>query len=177
MTTLVGYLMLFIIMFLLMRSKMMPLYRRLKISPYSLLLITGCAIGVMNLVPWGGPIVRVAQMLEMDVTERWHIMLPFQVIALVATLAVAAICGVAEKKRRTGQFSQEELSEMQSTQIDAEAAALRRPKLFLFNILLTIILYRLPVPFRYAHPCVLHDCVWHRNHGELPRIDASAEAL
>lgn len=118
---------------------MMPLYRRMKISPYSLLLIVGCAMGVMNLVPWGGPIVRVATVLNMDVTELWQYLLPFQGVALLATLGVAAICGVIEKKRGAGQFSEEELQQMETAKLD-DAAALKRPKLFVFNIVLTLVL-------------------------------------
>ena len=119
---------------------MIPLYRRMKISPYSLLLIVGCAMGVMNLVPWGGPIVRVASVLNMDVTELWHYLLPFQGVALVATLVIAAVCGVLEKKKGAGQFNEEELQEMETAKLDEAAAALKRPNLFLFNCLLTLVL-------------------------------------
>lgn len=119
---------------------MIPLYRRMKISPYSLLLIVGCAMGVMNLVPWGGPIVRVATVLNMDVTELWHYLLPFQGVALVATIVIAAVCGIIEKKNGAGQFTDEELKEMEEAKLDEEAAALKRPNLFIFNIALTLIL-------------------------------------
>lgn len=119
---------------------LLPLYKRLKISPYSLLLIVGCAMGVMNLVPWGGPIVRVASVLDRDVTELWHYLLPFQGVALVATLVIAAICGIVEKRHGAGQFTEEELKDMESAKLDEAVAALKRPKLFLFNILLTVIL-------------------------------------
>lgn len=119
---------------------MMPLYKRMKISPYTLLLIVGCAMGVMNLVPWGGPIVRVASVMEMDVTELWHMLLPFQGVCLVAVIVIAVICGVIEKKNGAGQFSAEEIEEMTGTKLDEAAAALKRPKLFLFNTLLTLVL-------------------------------------
>ena len=119
---------------------MLPLYRRLKISPYTLLLITGCAMGIMNLVPWGGPIVRVATVLNMDTTELWHILLPFQGVCLIAVLVIAAICGMLEKRRGAGSFTTEELQQMEEVKEDPEIAALNRPKLFLFNILLTLVL-------------------------------------
>lgn len=119
---------------------MMPLYKKMKISPYSLLLITGCAMGVMNLVPWGGPIVRVATVLNMDVTDLWHLLLPFQGVCIVVTLLIAAICGMAEKKHGAGQYTEEELTEMAQEELAPEVAALKRPKLFLANIALTVIL-------------------------------------
>lgn len=119
---------------------MMPLYRRLKISPYSLLLILGCAMGVMNLVPWGGPTVRVGAVLGMDPTDIWHILLPFQGVCIVMVLVIAALCGMAEKKNGAGQFTEEELAQMEMPQEDPEVLALKRPKLFLFNVTLTLIL-------------------------------------
>lgn len=119
---------------------MIPLYRKMKISPYSLLLIVGCAMGVMNLVPWGGPIVRVATVLNMDVTELWHLILPFQGVALAATIAIAAICGIVEKKKGAGNFSEEELSKVFAETVDPAVDALKRPKLFLLNVALTLVL-------------------------------------
>ena len=119
---------------------MLPLYKRMKISPYTLLLILGCAMGVMNLVPWGGPIVRVAAVLNMDTTELWHMLLPFQGVCLIAVLVIAVICGIVEKKKGAGQFTAEEMEQMEHGNVDEAAEALKRPKLFLFNIFLTLIL-------------------------------------
>lgn len=119
---------------------MLPLYKRMKIRPTILLLITGVAMGVMNLVPWGGPIVRVASVLNMDVTELWHQLLPLQIVCLVATLIIAALCGVLEKKRGAGTFTAEELAEAAKQEEDPAVKALKRPKLTWFNIGLTILL-------------------------------------
>ena len=72
---------------------MLPLWKRLKMRPTGLLFIVGTAMGVMNLVPWGGSIVRVATVLNMDVTELWHYLLPFQGVCLMATVVIAAVIG------------------------------------------------------------------------------------
>lgn len=119
---------------------MLPLYKKMKISPYTLLLIVGCAMGVMNLVPWGGPIVRVASVLNMDVTELWHYLLPFQGVCLLVTVAIAVICGIIEKKHGAGQFTQDELKNMAEAKASEEIDPLKRPKLFIFNIVLTLVL-------------------------------------
>lgn len=119
---------------------MLPLYKKMKISPYTLLLILGCAMGVMNLVPWGGPIVRVASVLNMDVTELWHYLLPFQGVSIIITIVIAAICGVVEKKHGAGQFTADELKAMEDAKANKEEDPLKRPKLFLFNVLLTLVL-------------------------------------
>ena len=119
---------------------MLPLWKRLKMRPTGLLFIVGTAMGVMNLVPWGGPIVRVATVLNMDVTELWHYILPFQGVCLVATVAIAAAIGIIEKQRGAGKLTEEELGAEENRQADPEVEALKRPKFLWFNILLTVVL-------------------------------------
>lgn len=119
---------------------MLPLWKRLKMDPLGLLFIVGTAMGVMNLVPWGGPIVRVASVLGADVTELWHQILPFQGVCLLATVVIAAVIGVAEKRKGAGIFTAEELEKEAEKNADPAAEALKRPGLLWFNILLTVAL-------------------------------------
>lgn len=44
--------------FLIIIPAFLPLYRRLGMSPYLMLLIMCTSMGVMNMVPWGGPLGR-----------------------------------------------------------------------------------------------------------------------
>lgn len=71
----------------------------------------------------------------------------FQGVCLVVTLIIAAICWIVEKKRGVGVFTDEEIKAIQSAPVDEKALALKRPKLFITNILLTVIFTgaRLPV--------------------------------
>lgn len=119
---------------------MLPLWKRLKMRPTSMLFIIGTAMGVMNLVPWGGPIVRVATVLDMDVTELWHQILPFQGVCLVATMIIAVGVGMWEKRNGAGQLTAEEIEAEEHKELDPEAAALLRPNLLWFNLALTFVL-------------------------------------
>lgn len=119
---------------------MIPLWRRLKMRPTGMLFIVGTAMGVMNLVPWGGPIVRVATVLETDVTELWHLILPFQIVCLFVTVIVAVIVGILEKRHGAGVFTEQERNAEQTKQADPAVEALKRPKLIGFNIALTAVL-------------------------------------
>ena len=47
-----------------------PVYKRMKIDPKILLCITGACMGVMNLLPWGGPTARAATVLQMDANDQ-----------------------------------------------------------------------------------------------------------
>lgn len=115
---------------------MLPLWKRLHMRPTGLLFIMGTAMGVMNLVPWGGPLVRVASVLGEDVGALWHYILPFQGVCLVLTLVVAFLVGLEEVRHGAGKNVEEVTAEKQT--LDPEKAALRRPKLLLFNGLFTL---------------------------------------
>ncbi len=121
---------------------MLPLYKRMNIRPLGMLVILGVAMGVMNLVPWGGPIVRVATVLNMDVTELWRKLLPLQVLCIIVTLVIAAFIGYIEKKNGAG-IPKEDVDGIlasNKTEEDPAIVALKRPKLTAFNLILTGVL-------------------------------------
>lgn len=77
---------------------MMPVFKKLKIRPVSMLLIISCSIGAMNLMPWSGGIVRVASALQLEAGDLWHRLIPIQIATFVIILAVCAVLGIFEKK-------------------------------------------------------------------------------
>lgn len=62
--------------FLITIPAMLPVYKRLNMRPTTLLLICVTAMGVMNLLPWGGPTMRSATVLGIDPNELWRQLLP-----------------------------------------------------------------------------------------------------
>ena len=50
-------------------TAMLPIFKRMNLDKRALMLITSLAIGVMNLVPWGGPTMRAATVLEMTPSD------------------------------------------------------------------------------------------------------------
>lgn len=117
---------------------MLPLYKKMNIRPTTLLLITGVSMGVMNLVPWGGPIVRVASVMNKDVTDLWHMLLPFQIVCVVLTLIIAGVLGVLEMKKGAGR----RLDGIQKDEkgIEGEGREGINKKLTWFNLCLTVLL-------------------------------------
>ena len=79
-----------------------PVYKRMKIDPKILLCITGACMGVMNLLPWGGPTARAATVLEMDANDLWHILIPVQIMGLVLDIVLAVILGMMAVKAGAG---------------------------------------------------------------------------
>lgn len=113
-----------------------PVYKSMKIDGKILLCLTGACMGVMNLLPWGGPVARAATVLAMDANDLWHIMIPIQIVGLVFNIVLAVLLGMLAIKQGAGAGHGEEIVVDQKAK-DAELA-LRRPKLLIFNLLLTI---------------------------------------
>lgn len=72
-------------------TAMLPIFKRMELDKRMLMLITSLAIGVMNLVPWGGPTLRAATVLNMEASDLWHPLIPVQAIMLLMLLGVAFI--------------------------------------------------------------------------------------
>lgn len=78
---------------------MYPIYRKLGIKTEVLLCLTTAAMGVMNLLPWGGPVARVASVLGIDANDLWLSLIPTQIFGLVIIIGLAVYLGVLEKRR------------------------------------------------------------------------------
>ena len=143
---------------------MLPVYKRLNMRPTTLLLICVTAMGVMNLLPWGGPTMRSATVLGIEPNELWMKILPMQIVGVVIALATAFIWGNIEKKRGAGiaaavsagdavlktgagasAFGKSAETEKngetteEDSEENAESKELARPGLFVFNAVLTLI--------------------------------------
>ncbi|RNF38913.1 CitMHS family transporter [Planococcus salinus] len=132
--------------FLITIPALLPLYKRLKMNPYLLLLLIGTSASVMNMLPWAGPLGRTAAVLGMDVTELWRPLIKVQLIALVLLMGLAAILAVREKRliAKRGLLNEEIYKEAQAPvegaqdEASLKAASLRRPKLLWANALLAV---------------------------------------
>ena len=115
-----------------------PVYKAMKIDTKILLCLTGACMGVMNLLPWGGPVARAATVLSMDANDLWHILIPIQIVGLIFNIVVAVLLGMLAIKQGAGAGKGEKIEQDQKTK--DEEIALRRPKLLIFNLALTIAL-------------------------------------
>lgn len=113
-----------------------PVYKAMKIDTRILLCLTGACMGVMNLLPWGGPVARAATVLAMDANELWHILIPIQIVGLIFNIVLAVLLGMFAVKKGAGAGKGEVVAQDQKAKDEEEA--LRRPKLLIFNLALTI---------------------------------------
>lgn len=141
--------------FLITIPAMLPIYKKLHMRQTTLLLICVTSMGVMNLLPWGGPTMRAASVLGIEANVLWAELLPMQAVGIVVSLATAIIWGRIEVKRGAGMNgklalaggnTEEDVIEVEEKQEND----LAKPEKFIFNILLTLVvivcLVFLPVP-------------------------------
>lgn len=149
--------------FLITIPAMLPIYKRLRMRPTTLLLISVTAMGIMNLLPWGGPTMRTATVLGVDPNALWMQLIPIQAVGLVIAIGTAIFWGYVEKKRGAGINStlpMDSYSELEDESAK-DKSELVRPKLFVFNVLLTLtiivslILIKLPSYFIFMIGCAV----------------------
>ncbi|MCO1337549.1 citrate:H+ symporter [Kocuria polaris] len=85
--------------YLIVLPALLPLYKHLGMSPYLLLLLSGTSMGILNMLPWGGPVGRSGAALGMDPVAIWQSLIPVQVLSLVLLVVMAVLLGHREKRR------------------------------------------------------------------------------
>ena len=120
---------------------MLPVYKRMHMRPTTLLRIAVLSMGVLNLMPWAGPTMRAASVLGMEAGALWKTILPIQIFGIVLALVHAVLSGFQEKARGAGlhgKLAMENGEVVIEEQAATQENELARPKLFIFNILLTL---------------------------------------
>ena len=123
--------------FLITIPAMLPLYDRLGMDRRVLAAAASLAAGV-NFLPWTGPMIRASAALHLPIGDIFKPIVPVQAVGLVFIFTASWWLGRREEKRLgiTGAASVDVVVERKLS--DAELA-LRRPKNFWFNIILTVI--------------------------------------
>jgi len=152
--------------YLIVTSALLPLYRRLGLSRLMLASVIMQAGGVMNILPWGGPTARAASALQIDAAEIFVPMIPAMIGGAAWVIFVAYLFGKRERARVgvLDAAAMERVGDALDGDVDGvAAAALRRPRLLPFNVVLTISLLvalvagvlPLPVLFMVAYAIAL----------------------
>lgn len=118
---------------------LLPLYKKLKMDPKVLLFLCSASMCAMFNTPWNSRILRAASLIpevENPTNYIFAKLFPVEVILIVMLLIVAVILGKREVKR--GAIKELERNESNANMI--QSTELSRPKLFWFNLILTILL-------------------------------------
>ena len=119
---------------------MLPVYKRMKMRPTTLLRVSVLAMGVLNLMPWAGPTMRAATVLGIPAGDLWRTLLPVQAFGVCLAIAHAVLAGVQERNyiAATGGYIAADAPVADASSAGIEQNELARPKLFVFNLLLTL---------------------------------------
>lgn len=124
------------ITFLITVPAMLPLYERLQMDKRVLACVTAMAAGVNNMLPWGGPTLRAAAALQLPVTTVFNPLLRVQLVGLCFVLVASWWLGKREEKR-LNLTAQADAAVAYVRQLSETEKALRRPRKFWLNLLLT----------------------------------------
>ncbi|MED3864983.1 CitMHS family transporter [Priestia megaterium] len=123
--------------FMITITALLPLYKRLKMNPLILSGVVALGAGVMNLAPWGGPTARAMTTFNADSSQLFNPVIPAMIAGIAWVLASAFWLGKKERQR-LGVIELEE--HVQGFTEHAAALEAKGPRLFWFNLALTILL-------------------------------------
>lgn len=128
---------------LIITTAFLPLYKQMgmKLSNLAMLIILPCGLG--NCLPWGGPLARAAAVLNVEVNTLFVAILPILGVSFLYVFFMAYLMGIKERKRlgfvkgENGIVTPEQIVQMVNVIKDHDKE-LKRPRLFLFNLALTL---------------------------------------
>lgn len=121
--------------FLITIPALLPLYNKLGMNRIILAGLVALGAGTMNMTPWGGPTARAAAALEVSTAQLFNPLIPAFLAGVVWIVFVAYLVGKKERKRLGVQDMEHSLHD----ELTEEERGMRRPKLFWFNLILTIV--------------------------------------
>jgi len=126
-------------------SAMLAVHKRVGMHRAMLPTLVALVTGIMNILPWGGPTGRVMASLSLTSEEVFLPLIPGMVVASIWVLVFAYIWGLRERKRlgwvkTEGEYSVDYCAVTTDGICNDEAESLKRPKLFWFNLALTVVL-------------------------------------
>jgi citrate-Mg2+:H+ or citrate-Ca2+:H+ symporter, CitMHS family len=122
--------------FLITIPAMLPLYDRLGMDKRVLAAAASMAAGV-NFLPWTGPMIRASAALKLPIGDIFTPLVPVQVVGLVFIFGASYWLGRREEKR-LGLTGGAPLDIVVHRELSEAERALRRPRNFWINLLLTI---------------------------------------
>lgn len=122
--------------FMITITALFPIYKKLGIKKLILPCIVALSVGVMHLVPWSGTVARALTVMKTDPAHLIVPILPSMIAGILWVLFVAFWLGKKERKR----LGIVHLDYNHYQELSDEQKESRRPALFWFNAVLTVIL-------------------------------------
>lgn len=127
--------------FLIVVPAFLPICKKLKVRPEALLSAICGMYAVMNIVPWGGPTIRAASVINVEVSDLYKIILPAVAVMIVLAFVIAFL--VARIEIHHGAGVPEGgiiLEDKEEKRSDTENNRKKGKGLYIFNMLLTLVM-------------------------------------
>ena len=136
--------------FIITVTAMMPLYKKIGMSLYVLSTLALLSIGVMNMLPWGGPTARAISALHLSTEDVFIPIMPAMAAGILFAFVVAYILG-KRSKRHISTATDIDIEDVKKEETKEESL-LKRPKMLIPNAFLTVslivclVMELLPIP-------------------------------
>ncbi len=132
---------------LLVCGAMVPIYKKMNMRLRNLACILAMGAGLMNISPWGGPTLRAATVMEVDLTAFFQPMLVPILITLAVGLIPVALLGLSESKRLKAEgFDYRAVAnEYHEAELSEDERSLLRPRLVVPNLILIVLVVGLMI--------------------------------
>jgi CitMHS family citrate-Mg2+:H+ or citrate-Ca2+:H+ symporter len=172
------------ITYLIVVTAFLPLYERLGMNKLILACLPAMSMGIMNVLPWGGPTARVMSVFNYDAMTVLTPLIPSVIAAALYVLGLGVFFGLKERKRlgiHTNSINHQVEEETAAAMMNVSDESLRRPKLFWFNFVITILLVAglltaaLPLPVLFMLGFVIVTIINYPNlNDQKARLEAHA---
>lgn len=127
--------------FLIVVPAFLPICKKLKVRPEALLGAICGMYAVMNIVPWGGPTIRAASVINVEVSDLYKIILPAVAVMIVLAFVIAFLVARIEIHHGAGvpeggiilEDKEEKRSETENNRKKGKG-------LYIFNMFLTLVM-------------------------------------
>lgn len=132
---------------LIITAAVLSLFKKMKMSQLYLAVLIAIPNSIMNLVPWSGPMARAMPVLNIGPKEFFVPLIPGMIGAMVLTVYMAYYYGKKERVRLGCVDGKSIITESDldaiMVSLDEDPENLKRPKLLLFNFVLTVLIMAL----------------------------------
>lgn len=126
--------------FLIVVPAFLPICKKLKVRPEALLGAICGMYAVMNIVPWGGPTIRAASVINVQVSDLYKFILPAVAVMVVLAFVIAFLIARIEIRHGAGVPEGGLVLEHHEQDTEEKSVGKKGRDLYFFNLILTVVM-------------------------------------
>lgn len=126
--------------FLIVVPAFLPICKKLKVRPEALLGAICGMYAVMNIVPWGGPTIRAASVINVQVSDLYKFILPAVAVMAVLAFVIAFLIARIEIRHGAGVPEGGLVLDQHEQETEEKSVGKKGRVLYFFNLILTVVM-------------------------------------